>query len=57
MTEDKDIHLTTVSELMTLMRNYLKDKSEGKKNDLLYLMLSAHDTSMTPFLRVFYPNN
>lgn len=55
--EKNDIHLTTISELSTLMKKYLRDKSEGKKNDLLYLMLSAHDISMAPFLKIFYPNN
>lgn len=38
------------------MDKYLSDKNKGNLPDLELLLLSAHDTSMSPFLKIFYPD-
>lgn len=39
------------------MDKYLSNKKDGLLPELQILLLSAHDTSMSPFLKIFYPNN
>lgn len=55
--ENREIQLTSTSEVSSLMKRYLTQKQEGKLPDLQLLLLSAHDISMAPFLKIFFPDN
>lgn len=52
-----DIKSTYITEMLLLIKNYLKNKKEKKKKNLKLLMLSGHDFNITGFLMWLIPHN
>lgn len=53
----EDIKSTYLTEMLTLIKEYLKDKSENKNKNLKLLMLSGHDFNIAGFLMWLIPYN
>lgn len=57
MFSDPELRKTRTTELYKLLIDVLTLKSSGKKEDLKLLLLSGHDTNVSAFASLFFPNN
>ena len=54
---DEEYRSVYLNKMVSLIRQTLKDKAEGKLEDLKILILSGHDSNVAAFLDIFRPKN
>ena len=57
MHSKKEYRNTHMTQIYTLLKNVLTQKSNGKKEELKLLLLSGHDTTLSAFAFLFFPNS